>query len=183
MLIPVAFAVLLSFILSPIVLRLHRRGMNRMLAVTFTVGLVSLFVGSVAVLLSRQVVQLAGTLPERREAIKEKLVQAKQSIVGDGHSPFGQLVDDVTGILSPTPPEQVVVVKPASPAIGQQLELYIGPAAEVFGQAAFTGILTIFMLIRHEDLRNRVIRLVGDGRIMATTKAVDDASSASAATS
>jgi predicted PurR-regulated permease PerM len=174
LIIPVALAVLLSFILSPIVLRLHRRGLNRLLAVLVTVTAVSILVGGVGTLLARQVTQLAATLPERREAIKEKLLDAKHAIVGEGRSGFGQLVDDVSEIVSPTPQEPVVVVK--SPTFGHQIEEYVGPAAEILGQAAFTCILTFFMLLRHEDLRNRAIRLIGDGRIMATTRAVDDAS-------
>lgn len=176
LLIPVALAVLLSFILTPIVMRLHRRGMNRLFAVIITVSAVSMILGGVATLLARQVTQLAGTLPERREAIKEKLLDAKRSVTGDGRSGFGQLVEDLAEVVSPAPQEQVVLVKPVSSGFGQYLEGYVGPVAEVFGQFALTCILTFFMLLRHEDLRNRVIRLIGDGHLMATTRAVDDAS-------
>ena len=69
-----------------------------------------------------------------------------------------------------------MVVEQASPGLTTQVDTYVGPAAEFLGQAAFTFILTVFMLIRREDLRNRMIRLLGDGKVTTTTRAVDDAS-------
>jgi methylmalonyl-CoA mutase cobalamin-binding subunit len=55
-------------------------------------------------------------------------------------------------------------------------EGFLSPAAEALGQAAFTFVLLLYMLLRREDLRNRVIRLVGQGRVTTTTKAVDETS-------
>jgi len=172
-LIPIALAILLSFILAPIVTRLHRRGLSRILSVAITVGTVALATFGVGALISRQVAQLVETLPDRREAIKEKVIEAKVWLAGEGQSRFGQLLDELTSVISPQ--QDVLLVKQASPSFGQQLESYLSPAAEFLGQAAFTGILTVFMLLRREDLRNRAIRLIGDGRLMTTTRAVDDA--------
>jgi methylmalonyl-CoA mutase cobalamin-binding subunit len=45
------------------------------------------------------------------------------------------------------------------------------------GTAALVSLLVIFMLLKREDLRGRMIRLVGQGRISATTRALDDAGS------
>ena len=39
------------------------------------------------------------------------------------------------------------------------------------------SLLVIFMLLKREDLRGRMIRLIGQGRISATTRAMDDAGS------
>lgn len=176
-LIPIALAILLSFVLAPIVTRLHRYGVNRVLSVAITVGMAMTVSGGVGALLSRQVVQLANSLPDRREAIKEKIVSARNWIAGEGNNRFGDLIDDITATIAPqSVPQDVVVVKPVSSPIATQFETYLSPVAEVFGQAAFAFILTVFILLRREDLRNRAIRLIGAGRIMATTKAVDDAS-------
>ena len=115
----------------------------------------------IGAVITHQVVQLAETLPDRREAIKEKVTSAKQWVVGDGNSRFGQLIDDVTAIIAPKPAnENKVVVEPASP-LSSQVDTYLSPAAEILGQAAFTFILTVFMLLKREDLRNRMIRLTG----------------------
>ena len=47
----------------------------------------------------------------------------------------------------------------------------------LLGTAALVSLLVIFMLLKREDLRGRMIRLVGQGRISATTRALDDAGS------
>jgi hypothetical protein len=57
-----------------------------------------------------------------------------------------------------------------------QVESYISPLAEVAGQLAFAFILLVFMLLKKEDMRNRILRLVGQGKVTTATKAVDDAS-------
>ena len=43
------------------------------------------------------------------------------------------------------------------------------------GTAALVLLLVIFMLLKREDLRGRLIRLVGQGRISTTTRAMEDA--------
>ena len=174
--IPVTLAIFLAFVLAPAVARLQRRGLGRTTAVIATVGLVlfgSVGVGAVVV---QQVAQLANTLPDRRDSITAKVQAAKLWISGDGTSRFGQLTNDLSGIIAPKPAHQnTVVVEPAS-SFGGQMDSYLSPVAEVLGQAAFTFILTVYMLLRREDLRNRMIRLLGDGKVTTTTKAVDDAS-------
>ena len=45
------------------------------------------------------------------------------------------------------------------------------------GTAGLVLLLVIFMLFKREDLRGRLIRLIGQGRIGATTRAMDDAGS------
>lgn len=68
------------------------------------------------------------------------------------------------------------MVESASPSWMAQAETYATPALEVVGQTAFAFLLTVFMLLKREDLRNRMIRLTGSGKVTTTTKAVDDAS-------
>src|SRR6185295_7160919 len=51
----------------------------------------------------------------------------------------------------------------------------IAPLLGPLGTAALVLLLVIFMLFQREDLRNRLIRLIGQGRISTTTKAMDDA--------
>jgi hypothetical protein len=56
------------------------------------------------------------------------------------------------------------------------MDRLVNPAVEVLGQGAFAFVLVIFLLFKKEDLRDRLIRLVGDGRVTTTTKALNDAS-------
>jgi predicted PurR-regulated permease PerM len=176
-LIPVALAVFLAFVLGPVVARLQRRGLGRAPAVILTVGLLILVTAGVGALVTQQVAKLARTLPDRAEAIKEKVTRAKTWLVGDGStSRLGQLVDDVGAVIVPKRAPDAVVVEQPGPTLTSQMESYVSPAVEILGQGAFAFILTVFMLIKKEDLRNRIIRLMGDGKVTTTTKAVDDAS-------
>lgn len=175
--IPIALAIFLSFVLGPLVLWLQRRGLGRTAAVIFVVAVVLLGSIGIGAIVVQQVSLLADSLPDRAEAIKGKVVAAKTWLVGDGNSRFAQLVDDVAAVIKPPrSPQQTVVVDNGGSDLTTQAGIFLTPVAEFLGQAAFTFILTIFMLLRREDLRNRMIRLLGDGKVTTTTKAVDDAS-------
>jgi predicted PurR-regulated permease PerM len=174
--IPIALSIFFAFVLSPVVTRLQRQGLGRSPAVLLTVFLVLVAMVGVGSAVGQQVTRLVATLPDRTEAIKAKVVAAKQWIVGDGHNRFGEMVDELTNVIAPRQVAQPpVVVRLANNSLTAQLEAYIGPAAEFIGQAMFAFVLTIYILIRREDLRNRMIRLIGDGKVTHTTKAVDEA--------
>jgi predicted PurR-regulated permease PerM len=71
-------------------------------------------------------------------------------------------------------PPKVQVVEP-SPTALQVLENTIGPLLRPLATAFIVIVLVIFMLLNREDLRDRLIRLVGQGRLNLTTQALDDA--------
>jgi len=177
--VPIALAIFFTFVLSPLVARLERRGLGRTLSVILVMLLVGGFaVGSGAVI-AQQMSKLSDEILQEKQTakLKQKLIQLKQSVVGDGESKFSQLLDDIGNIFAPKPQggSAVVVATPPS-TLSKQVAAYLDPATELLGQAAFTFILTVFMLLKREDLRNRIIRLIGRGRVTHTTKAVDDGS-------
>ena len=55
------------------------------------------------------------------------------------------------------------------------IPLALGPMVERFAGAGLVIVLVVFMLIQREDLRNRLIRLVGYGRLTFTTRALEEA--------
>jgi predicted PurR-regulated permease PerM len=57
----------------------------------------------------------------------------------------------------------------------ERVRALVAPVSEVLVRIAFTVVLVGFMLYSKERMRNRVLRLLGPGRLTATTKAVDDA--------
>ncbi len=71
-------------------------------------------------------------------------------------------------------PRQVVVNAEESSTFWP-IPLAIGPMVERFASAGLVIVLVIFMLIQREDLRNRLIRLVGYGRLTITTRALEEA--------
>lgn len=180
--IPITLAIFLAFVLTPLVTRLQRAGLGRTPAVILTIALTLLLVGGSAAILAQQLRHLTVEVsqPERAEKFKGKITAAKQSITGSGEDQFTKLIDDLTAIISPqatgrAAPMPVAIVSESPPWLAQ-VQVYLGPAAEYLGQAAFAFILTVFMLLKKSDLRNRMIRLTGHGKVTTTTKAVDDAS-------
>ncbi len=55
------------------------------------------------------------------------------------------------------------------------VQYLIAPLLGPLGKAALVVLLVIFMLLRREDLRRRLIRLIGKGHISAATHAMEDA--------
>ena len=77
--------------------------------------------------------------------------------------------------LSPSHPVPVEMVETSKASPIELVQLIIAPLLGPFGMAALVLVLVICMLFQREDLRNRLIRLIGQGRISATTRAMDDA--------
>ena len=177
--IPVALAIFLAFVLSPVVSWFQRRGLGRTASVILVVGLALVVTGGLGTLVGLQIASLTAGLPDRRDAIVNKLTELKAAVVGGGESRLGNLVNEVTAVFVPPPdkPEgPAVVVQQAGPGWVGQLESFATPAVEIAGQGAFAFLLTVIVLLKREDLRNRMIRLTGHGKVTTTTKAVDDAS-------
>jgi predicted PurR-regulated permease PerM len=182
-LIPVALAIFFTFVLSPVVAWLQRRGLGRLSAVLATVGLAILVAVMVGGMALWQMSNLTDGLPEKAERIKARVIEVKALIGGTGQSQLGRIIDDIGDVIYPPQPEEegrpapaTVVAVPKGTSWTDHLQEYLSPAVEVIGQIGFAFILSVFMLIKKEDLRNRLIRLTGRGQVTTTTKAVDDAS-------
>src|SRR5688572_1231485 len=57
-----------------------------------------------------------------------------------------------------------------------RLDAFLSPAGEVAGQLTFAYMLVVFMFVKMADVRNRMLLLVGAGRVTTEANAVDDAS-------
>ncbi len=192
LLVPLALAALLTFMLAPLVTRLQRR-LGRVASVLVVVAMIFAATGAVGWVLTRQAVDLANQLPNYKENIRTKL----RSIQVPSEGPFSKLSKTMEDLKKDLPgnnngdsklkPDiakadgkqqatQVEVVNTKD----QSLEFVQGvlvPALGPLGTAALVLLLLIFMLLQREDLRNRMIRLIGQGRISATSQAMDDAGS------
>ncbi len=179
-LIPVAFAMLLALALAPLVTQVQRRGVHRVVAVIVVVLLVFSVLAGVAWGLGAQMSALADELPRYRHNIRQKIADIR--VFGHGGS-FAKVQDTVRDVAKemqkgedgrPTQREPVPVV-PAQQPRSQLMTL--ASAFEIVATLAFVMVLVVFMLIERHELRNRLIRLFGHGRITITTKALDDATS------
>src|SRR5262249_18318537 len=68
-----------------------------------------------------------------------------------------------------------VVIRPENVSTVAAFFESLGPVFETLASAALVAVLVIYLLINREDVRNRALRLIGEGHMTATTKALDDA--------
>lgn len=178
LLIPIALATLLAFLLSPVVTGLRRWGVARGPAVLLVMLLVFALVGAGGWALSTQVTALGHELPRYTTAIKAKIVEFRRAGQGGVLDRARGAVDEVVGELekpapgarTQSPPVPVVVHEEPRSVLAQILAV-----TESLTTAGLTLLLVVFMLIEQQELRDRVIRLAGYGRITLTTRALDEA--------
>ena len=180
-LIPVAFAALLSLALTPLVAFVQRRGVHRVAAVLLVVLLVFSGLGGVGWILGQQVSTLAQDLPRYRHNIREKIADIRVFGRGGSLEKVKETVQDVAQEIQKDERGRVPAKAPVPVPAEQAAPLFtlatLGGIVEKLAMLGFVMVLVIFMLIERQELRNRLIRLFGHGRISITTSALDDATS------
>ncbi|HEY6153353.1 MAG TPA: AI-2E family transporter [Candidatus Udaeobacter sp.] len=192
--VPIALATLITFLLSRLVTRLER-WIGRIAAVLVTVIAMFTIFGSVSWVIGRQVIDLADKLPDYQANIATK-IRSLRLPAGGPLARFSSSVDELQKELAApsTAPETGrargnVPTRTASPvatpipvkviegrnAIPQLMQETLSAILSPLGTAALVLLLVIFMLLKREDIRGRLIRLVGQGRISTTTRAMEDA--------
>lgn len=181
LLIPLALAGLLGFLLDPAVCRLKRWGLPRALAVAL-VGLAAL--GSLVAAGAYLTVQLRAVstdLPTYQDTIRGKIGQLHQQLRGpsawDGAvSTLDTVQDQIQQVTedTPRPTQRVEVVQPPPGPIvtaSQWLARIGGPLAT----AAIVALFVILILLDRDSLRDRMLRLMGGGNLHRATDALDEA--------
>jgi predicted PurR-regulated permease PerM len=178
--VPVALAIFLAFLLAPLVSALQRRGLGRVLSVVLVVVLAGLMLGGVGYLVTSEITGLVTDLPSYTENVKEKVrsFRVESPLTDRLENMFRDISGELNSKTPPVPGKEKpasVVVQPESPAWLSPLPHVLGRVTESLGGLALSLVLVVFMLLKREDLRNRLIRLIAQGRIAVLTKAVDDA--------
>jgi predicted PurR-regulated permease PerM len=189
--VPLALAMLLSFVLTPFVKLLGRARIGRTPATLLTVFLTLAGVGATGWMVARQFAEVLNQLPQYQSNLEEKigsLAVVRSPAIKNASATMNQLTETLaspTGNGSdtggdkraaaraqhPARPLPVEVIKPASlplESVQSILELAL--------QILIVIIFTVFMLLRRENLRNRFISLAGPQRLSAMTHALDEAS-------
>lgn len=186
-LIPVALAILLTFLLAPAVTLLQRAGIGRALAVVL-VTLVALAAGvGVTWSVTRQITSLVDTYPRYEPNINAKIAtlraRGREGLVDKVQlvaQRIANQLDQAPVVDAPRPdggerPQPVKIVEEEGPFGLSDIWSVAGPMLEPLANAGLVLVLMIFMLINREDLRDRVIALVGQVQLAETTRAFDDA--------
>jgi len=194
--IPIALAILLSFVLAPLVGLLQRLRVPRGLAVVSVVIIAFALIFAMGSLLATQLTQLAQDLPKYQSTITEKIQSFRDTTAGRGtlERASGMLKDlskeldkpkDAASVLgagtglkagAPLTPVPVEVRQP-DPGALESLQSLITPLLHPLATTGIIIIFVIFILLQREDLRNRLIRLAGSHDLQRTTAALDDAAS------
>ncbi|MCU7554147.1 AI-2E family transporter [Alteromonas sp. ASW11-19] len=191
---PVAVAVMLAFLLAPLVTRLQRYGVHRVVAIIATIAIAFSIITAIAWTVSIQVVSLAEQLPRYEETLRGKIRQINKTHHGD--SPLmraGDVVDNLRKELrtedseehpshdgnTVTPPKDSrpieVEIRSEKQNFIESTAKIIGPFVGPLGTTALIAIFVIAILFQREDLRERVIQLISGGRLNMATEAIDDA--------
>ena len=178
-LIPLAVSLLFTFLLTPLAAGLEKFGFGRVPSVIAVVLFIFSLLGVIAWIVALQFTSIANELPIYSSNIRQKVIDIRGAGKGGALENLKDTAKEVTEELNKDPnsgdkPREVVVQGdeattfwPFSPGAAPMLERLAG--------AGFVIVLTIFMLIRRENLRNRLIRLLGYGRLTITTKALEEA--------
>jgi predicted PurR-regulated permease PerM len=188
-LIPFAFALTLTFLLTPAVALLQRLHIGRVVSVLITI-LASVAVASgISWIIANQLVDVANQLPQYRQNIHARIDAFHLPVTGQ-LSRAAQSVEEIVAELSgPNPPSPAstpqgskqnspLPVRVVQPSTGGWTELRnLGaPVLAPLGRAGMVLIFTVFMLLKREDLRNRLLRLAGLGQLNRMTQVLNDAS-------
>ncbi|HKI20009.1 MAG TPA: AI-2E family transporter, partial [Isosphaeraceae bacterium] len=176
----------------PLIAVLRRSGVGRTPSVFFAVLITGLILTLVAWMATSQVSSLLKELPNYTYTVQEKIRTLKQ--VASGSSRIVKMMAVIYDEIALTSPAdttdpgggkrdvrvsedrpRTVLVGPQSPSWLSRIATFLNPLMESMAQFALAFVLLMFMLQRREELRNRIICLLGPGRIVATTRFVDDA--------
>lgn len=192
-LLPFALAVLLSFLLSPLVTRLERWRLGRIPAVIVAVTFAFVVLGGILVLVGRQFADVVTDLPKYESNLVAR-IRSVRGFLNQGSGKVGQTVLDLQEEMTKSPeieqkgPQQAetavteenplavrVVEVETSPLPVRILRDWLGPLLGPLGTAAIVIVFVLFMLIQREELRDRLIRLAGTRKVYVTTQALDEA--------
>ena len=186
---PLALSLVLSLVLAPLVRTIARTGLGQLPATLISVLLTAICVLGVCIVLASQMVAVTADLPQYRAAIQTKLATVREVT----ERPFARIQAELRAVAPVLPAPGPVARRGAATLVAGQnkpipveirtpelsttatitrlLSLVSGP----IGKVGLILVLLIFILLEHESLRDRVVRLAGKGEVSRTMRALGDA--------
>jgi predicted PurR-regulated permease PerM len=171
-LIPLALAILLAFLLAPLVRRLEGWRLGRVLSTVVAVAVAFTVIAGIGWVAARQALSLAAKLPEYRENIGQKvraLRAPQEGTLGKAAEAIKDLENEADPSAAPLP------VTETPPSAFAALAELVGPFVKPLGSALAVVVFTILLLLNRENMRERLIGLIGAQRINVTTRAMGEA--------
>ena len=192
-LVPIALAVLLSFVLAPLVRFLQRLKMPRSVAILGAVTIAMTIALGLTTMVMIEVNQLANDLPRYQTTLSDKMHALRDRVGSVGIlKNASKMLKDLDKELKSTDGREASTDKPAlsdraartpipvevhqpDPGASEALVAMLRPLVVPFTTTGIVLIFLIFFLFQREDLRDRFIRLAGSEDLERTTAALDDA--------
>jgi predicted PurR-regulated permease PerM len=192
-LLPLALAILLSFVLTPPLLLLRKIKVPRVVAVTIVVAAAFGIIFALGWMMSREATNLAADLPNYQATLSKKIELFRDSTSESGVlKKAGEVLSDLQQQLNaptegaPAPsvgtpakkpddkplPVEITTPEPTGWALYQTIFSTLLPP---LATAGIVLLLVIFILLQREDLRDRLIRLFGGTDLQRATSTMSDA--------
>ena len=193
--IPLALALVLCFLLTPFVGLMERVRLGRVPSVLVVLTICFVLAGSVGWEVAGQLLEITEHIRDYKANLADK-IHALHARNGGALSQATASVRELNKELATTPeptptipnrtpsdlinatrqthPIPVQLTAPPSSLV-QDLRALLGPIAGPLETGGIVVIFTAFTLVKREDLRNRLIRLGGQGQLNVMTQALDDA--------
>jgi predicted PurR-regulated permease PerM len=194
--IPIAIAVLLSFVLNPLAHALKRMHLGKIPAVLITVLLAFSLIVGLGFVIARQVNELAQDLPRYEATLRDKVralrgLPVTSGVLEKAGQTLGKLGDELeptktlqglekssplsTAASSTSTRPIPVEMRLPTPRPFESFQRFLVTALSPLATSGIVILLVICILLQREDLRDRVIRLIGARDLERTTRAMDDA--------
>ena len=193
-LVPITLAAILSLLLAPLVRKLKRIGLGQVWSVLGAVAMSTLFVLGLALVIGTQVVSMAGSLPQYETTIRAKVETVREVTMGRMEAMRGeagrmmsqlgdQPVDEASRSAQSAFNRAQLTASGAVPVeVRPRPQTPVEVMSHVFssiwgplGRAGIVLMILVFILLEHEALRDRFIRLIGGADLRGTTHAFNDA--------
>lgn len=188
--VPIALAVLLSFVLAPGVKVLQRLKLGRVPAIGVMTLLAFLMIFGLTGMMAAQFRDVLAEFPRYQATVTSK-VDAFRSIVASGAlKRFSETFASITHAFEQPAPRldsakqgpafaerepMPVTIRQPDPTPVETLSNVLRPLLHPLATGGIVMVFVVFILLQREDLRNRAIRLLGAGDIHRSTAALDDA--------
>jgi predicted PurR-regulated permease PerM len=175
LLMPLALAVLLSFLLAPLVSRVERTGIGRIAAVIVVVMLIGSLLSGLGWIVAREAGEFAEALPEYRTNLRAKAhaLRGPLSQLDGAAESISDLEHEIEAPGGERPAPKVEVVR--KPGVLERVSGVLTSVLDPLGTAAVVAVLSLFMLLEREELRDRLIWMTGGRDLNLTTHAIEDA--------
>ena len=192
---PIAIAAVLSLVIAPLARKLTRTGMGRTIATLVSVVMVAVCVVCMSAVLAIQLVDVGAGLPQYRAAITSKVESVREVVV----RPFERFEAELKGVApqatpAPTPAPRArsaarsaapaapvasaeplpVQIRQTPPSAGDLVSKLLASVWGPIGEAGIVFILLVFILLEHESLSDRFIRVIGVAELGPTVQALSD---------